>query len=120
MVGGNNLSCDRVLAGQQLAHMPTNKASEYAPARAARASSCNVRDVTFNTKHLGQRRNCEKEIKKILYTRCSIFNYLPKQAYPAAEEASPAAVGKLFTEQMCTFQLAVIASPSLFALSLTA
>jgi hypothetical protein len=25
---------------------------------------------------------------------------IPKQAYPAAEEASPAAVGKLFSEQM--------------------
>lgn len=27
---------------------------------------------------------------------------LPRQAYPAAEDARPAAVGKLFSEQMCT------------------
>lgn len=28
----------------------------------------------------------------------------PRHAYPAAEEASPAAVGKLFSEQMCAFK----------------
>ena len=29
--------------------------------------------------------------------------YSPRQAYPAAEDARPAAVGKLFSEQMCSF-----------------
>ena len=29
-----------------------------------------------------------------------ISNVIPKQEYPAADDASPAAVGKLFTEQM--------------------
>ena len=40
---------------------------------------------------------------------------LPKHAYPAAEEARPAAVGKLFSEQMCTFQsnMAAGVTPSL-------
>ena len=33
-----------------------------------------------------------------------VRGYLPKQAYPAAEEARPAAVGKLFSEQIWTCQ----------------
>lgn len=34
----------------------------------------------------------------------------PRQAYPAAEDASPAAVGKLFTEQICTRWESVISA----------
>ena len=36
----------------------------------------------------------------LLYFPMATTVNLPKQAYPAAEEASPAAVGKLFSEQM--------------------
>jgi len=40
---------------------------------------------------------------------------LPRQASPAAEDARPAAVGKLFSEQMCTCQLTLSSPlPSLF------
>ncbi len=38
----------------------------------------------------------------ISINRCAL---IPKQAYPAADEASPAAVGKLFVEQICTWYL---------------
>ena len=33
-----------------------------------------------------------------------LSSFSPRHAYPAADEASPAAVGKLFSEQMWTFQ----------------
>lgn len=36
-----------------------------------------------------------------------VANAKTKQAYPAAEEARPAAVGKLFSEQMWMFQLSI-------------
>lgn len=38
---------------------------------------------------------------------------LPRQAYPAAEDANPAAVGKLLMEQMWTLSLRILESPSL-------
>ena len=34
---------------------------------------------------------------------CPSCARLPRQAYPAAEEANPAAVGKLLCDRMCTF-----------------
>ncbi len=43
---------------------------------------------------------------QVRWTYCSrkIHSWFsPKQAYPAAEDARPAAVGKLFSEQMCSF-----------------
>ena len=35
------------------------------------------------------------------FTTLSFDLYLPRQAYPAADEARPAAVGKLFSEHIC-------------------
>ena len=42
---------------------------------------------------------------------------LPKQAYPAAEDASPAAVGKLFSEQMWTCKSLTVSLGSSFLVS---
>ena len=46
--------------------------------------------------------NCQR--LQSIATMVTMWVYSPKQAKPAAEEASPAAVGKLFSEQMWTFQ----------------
>lgn len=117
-----------VLAIVSLSHDPLDKPSVHTAACTAWALPSNTRQLPFDTKHLGKSVNCRTGRGKIvkhgdnIHNFCScmftfnnilvlstlftssyyLIRHLPRQANPAAEEASPAAVGKLFTEQMWT------------------